>query len=66
MHRIFSIVLFVAGIGFLVMGGYLLYTEYMESRLVLDWQNLLFAAGVCLFGYLLAIAGYRMSGEERF
>ena len=65
MHRIFGIVLFVAGIGFLLFGAYLLYTGYMSSGLV-DWQNMLFAAGVCLFGYLLAIAGYRMSREERF
>ncbi len=65
MHRIYGVVLFAAGMGFLILGGYLLYTGYMNSRLVLDWQNLLFAAGVCLFGYLLAIAGYRMSGEDR-
>jgi hypothetical protein len=66
MHRIYGIVLFVVGMGFLITGGYLLYKGYMDSRLVLDWQNVLFAAGVCLFGYLLAIAGYRMSREERF
>ena len=66
MHRVYGIVLFVAGIGFLLLGGYLLYTGYMGGRLVVDWQNMLFAAGVCLFGYLLAIAGYRMSREERF
>ena len=64
MHRIFGIVLFVAGIGFLVMGGHLLYTEYMANRLLLDWQSILFAAGICLFGYLLTVAGYRMSSEE--
>ena len=64
MHRIFGIVLFVAGIGFLLFGAYLLYTGYMSNGLV-DWQNMLFAAGVCLFGYLLSIAGYRMSREER-
>ena len=66
MHQIFSIVLFVAGIVFLVMGGYLLYTGYMDGRLFLDWQNLVFSAGICLFGYLLTITGYRMSREERF
>jgi hypothetical protein len=66
MHRIYGIVLFVVGAGFLITGGYLLYNGYMASRLVLDWQNILFAAGICLFGYLLAIAGYRMSREERF
>jgi hypothetical protein len=57
--------MFVAGMGFLLLGGYLLYTRYMESRLVLNWQNILFAGGICLFGYLLAVAGYRMSREER-
>ena len=65
MHRVFGIVLFIAGMGFLILGGYLLYTRYMGSRLVLDWQNMLFAGGVCFFGYLLAVAGYRMSREER-
>jgi hypothetical protein len=64
MHRIYGIVLFVVGVGFLMTGGYLLYTGYMNSRLLVDWQNVFFAAGVCLFGYLLAIAGYRMSREE--
>jgi len=64
MHRIFGIVLFLAGMGFLVMGGYLLYTGYMASRLLMDWQNILFAAGICLFGYVLTVAGYRMSSEE--
>ena len=63
MHRIYGIVLFVAGIGFLVTGGYLLYSGYISE--LMDWQNMLFAAGVCLFGYLLALAGYRMSREER-
>lgn len=63
MHRIFGIVLFVAGMGFLLLGAYLLYTGYMSSGVV-DWQNMLFAAGICLFGYLLSIAGYRMSREE--
>jgi len=64
MHRIFGIVLFVTGMGFLVMGGYLLYTGYMASRLLMDWQSILFAAGICLFGYVLTVAGYRMSSEE--
>lgn len=64
MHRIYGIVLFVAGVGFLLMGGYLLYTRYMSP--ILDWQNMLFAAGVCMFGYLLTMAGYRMSSGDRF
>jgi hypothetical protein len=66
MHRIFSIVLFVTGMGFLVMGGYLLYAGYMRGGFFMDWQNLLFTIGICLFGYLLIIAGYRMSTEDRF
>lgn len=66
MHRIFGIVLFVSGTGFLLMGGYLLYTEYMAGRTLLDWEDLLFATGISLFGYLLTITGYRMSREERF
>jgi len=65
MHRIYGIVLFVVGVGFLITGGYLLYTGYVNSRLLVDWQNVLFAAGICLFGYLLTMAGYRMSREER-
>ena len=65
MHRVYGIVLFVAGIGFLLLGAYLLYTGYMSSGLV-NWQNMLFAAGSCIFGYLLTIAGYRMSSGERF
>ena len=65
MHRVYGIVLFVAGIGFLLLGAYLLYTGYMSSGLV-NWQNMLFAAGICIFGYLLTIAGYRMSSGERF
>jgi hypothetical protein len=64
MHRIFGIIMFVAGVGFLVLGAYLLYVGYMTNPI--NWQNLLFAAAVCIFGYLLTIAGYRMSREERF
>ncbi len=64
MHQIYGIVLFAAGEGFLLLGAYLLYTGYMGG--IENWQNMLFAAGICLFGYLLAVAGYRMSREERF
>jgi hypothetical protein len=64
MHKIYGFVLFIAGTGFLIFGAYLLYTEYGGSPL--DWQRLLLAAGVCLFGYLLSITGYRMSSGERF
>jgi hypothetical protein len=56
--------MFTASVGVLILGGYLLYTGYMNKPM--DWQNMLFAAGVSVFGYLLSIAGYRMSREERF
>lgn len=64
MHRVYGIVMFTASVGVLILGGYLLYTGYMNKPM--DWQNMLFAAGVSVFGYLLSIAGYRMSREERF
>lgn len=64
MHRIYGVVLFLVGTVFILLGGYILYTGYTGS--LLDWQDMLFIAGVCLFGYLLVIAGYRMSGGERF
>lgn len=64
MHRVFGFVLFTAGIGFILLGAYLLYVGYTGG--LLDWETILFIAGACLFGYLLAIAGYRMSIGERF
>jgi hypothetical protein len=64
MHRVFGFVLFTAGIGFIFLGAYLLYTGYTGD--LLDLEAILFIAGACLFGYLLAIAGYRMSIGERF
>ena len=64
MHRVYGIVLFIAGVAFLLLGAYLLYTGYMGG--IVNWENMLFAAGVCIFGYLLTIAGYRMSSGERF
>jgi len=64
MYRLYGLVLFVAGGGFLLVGAYLLYTGYMGGTV--DIQNLLFPFGGCLFGYLLTIAGYRMSIHDRF
>jgi len=64
MHRVFGFVLFTAGIGFISLGAYLLYKGYTGG--LLDWEATLFLAGACLFGYLLAVAGYRMSIGERF
>jgi hypothetical protein len=64
MHRVFGFVMFTAGTGFIILGAYLLYVGYTGS--LLDWEAILFIAGACLFGYLMAIAGYRMSRGERF
>jgi hypothetical protein len=64
MHKFYGLVLFVAGGGFLLVGAYSIYTGYSEG--LADWQNMLFPAGSCLFGYLLTIAGYRMSVGDRF
>jgi hypothetical protein len=64
MHQVFGIVLFVVGIAFILLGGYLLYTGYTGN--LFDWQNMLFVTGVCLFGYLLVMAGYRMVRGDRF
>ena len=63
MHRFYGLVLFVVGGGFLLVGAYLLYTGYVGD--LVDWQKALFPAGGCLFGYLLTIAGYRMSAGDR-
>ena len=64
MHRFYGLVLFVAGGGFLLVGAYLLYTGSVGG--LMDWQKMLLPAGGCLFGYLLTIAGYRMSAGDRF
>lgn len=64
MYRLYGLVLFVAGGGFLLAGAYLLYTGYAGG--LVDWQKMLYPAGGCLFGYMLTIAGYRMSTGDRF
>ena len=61
MHRIYGLVLLVAGIGFVLLNAYLLYTRSLWS-----WEDMLIVAGICLFGYLLTITGYRMSRGDRF
>ena len=63
MHRLYGLVLFIAGGGFLLTGGYLLYTGYAGG--LVDWQNMLYPAGGCVFGYLLVMTGYRMSAGDR-
>ncbi len=64
MNRFYGLVLFAVGGGFLLVGAHLLYTGYVGG--LVDWQNMLYPAGVCLFGYLLTTAGYRMSCGDRF
>jgi hypothetical protein len=64
MHRLYGLVVFAAGGGFLLMGAYLLCTEYQIGAA--DPKTMMYVAGGCLFGYLLAIAGYKMSTGARF
>jgi hypothetical protein len=64
MNRFYGLVLFLVGGGFLLASAYLLYTGYMAG--LVDWQNISYSAVGCLFGYLLTIAGYRMSSGDRF
>jgi len=61
MHRVYGFVLLVAGVGFVLLNAYLLYTRSLWS-----WEGILLVAGACIFGYLLAISGYRMSRGGRF
>jgi hypothetical protein len=53
--------MFLTGIGYILLGAGLLYVTGL-----LGWQEMLVVAGICLFGYLLAISGYRMSRGDRF
>ena len=61
MHLVYGLVLLVAGVGFVLLNAYLLYTRSLWS-----WEGILLVAGACIFGYLLAISGYRMSKGDRF
>lgn len=61
MHRVYGIALLVAGIGFVLLNAYLLYTRRLWS-----WEGLFLLAGAGLFGYLLVVAGYRMFRGDRF
>jgi len=61
MHRIYGFVLLVAGLGFVLLNAFLLYARSLWS-----WKGLVLFAGAGLFGYLLAIAGYRMYKGTRF
>jgi hypothetical protein len=64
MHQVFGLVMFVAGVGFILLGAYQLYTGLFTGGL-LGWQDKLLVAAICLFGYMLAVTGYRMSAGNR-
>ena len=55
MHRICGFVLLVAGLGFILLNTYLLY-----SRSLWNLKGYVLFAGAGAFGYLLVISGYRM------
>jgi hypothetical protein len=63
MYKLYGVVLFIVGGGFLLIGAYSLYVGYVGG--LVDWRHILYSAGGCLFGYLLTIAGYRMSMGDR-
>jgi len=60
-QQVYGFVTFLAGVGFILLGAYLLYVSGL-----LGWEEMLVVGGICLFGYLLAITGYRMSRGDRF
>jgi len=61
LDQVYGLVMFLAGLGFILLGAYLLYIGGL-----LGWADMLIVAGVCLFGYMLTITGYRMSRGGRF
>jgi hypothetical protein len=61
LHQIYGLVMFLAGVGFILLGAYLLYVGGL-----LGWEDMLIVAGICLLGYMLTITGYRMSRGDRF
>ena len=61
LNQVYGLVMFLAGLGFILLGAYLLYIGGL-----LGWEDMLIVAGICLFGYLLTITGYRMSRGDRF
>jgi hypothetical protein len=60
-QQIYGLVIFLTGIGYILLGAYLLYIGGL-----LGWEEMLIVAGICLFGYMLTISGYRMSRGDRF
>jgi len=61
LNQVYGLVVFLAGIGFISLGAYLLYVVG-----ILGWEDMLIIGGMCLFGYSLTTTGYRMSRGERF
>ena len=61
LDQVYGLVMFLAGLGFILLGAYLLYIGGL-----LGWEDMLIVAGICLFGYILTITGYRMSRGDRF
>ena len=61
LNQVYGLVMFLAGVGFILLGAYLLYVGSL-----LGWEDMLIVAGICLFGYLLTTTGYRMSRGDRF
>ncbi len=61
LQQVYGLVMFLTGVGYISLGAGLLYMTGL-----LGWQEMLVVAGICLFGYLLAISGYRMSRGDRF
>jgi hypothetical protein len=56
LNQVYGLVMFLAGIGFILLGAYLLYFVGTSG-----WEDMLFIGGICLFGYVLTTSGYRMS-----
>jgi hypothetical protein len=61
LNQIYGLAVFLAGIGFILLGAYLLYVVG-----TMDWEDMLIIGGLCLFGYVLTTTGYRMSRGGRF
>jgi len=61
LNQVYGLVMFLAGIGFISLGAYLL---YMIG--ILGWEDMAIIGGMCLFGYTLTTTGYRMSRGTRF
>jgi hypothetical protein len=61
LSQLYGFVMFLAGVGFILLGAYLLYVSSL-----LGWEEMLVVGGMCLFGYMLTISGYRMSRGDRF